>query len=217
MPIKTDKQQRLCKYCNKSFANLGLHIINNHPNIMEQLEENAPILPTETTTRLEPTTSLIKNPVVSVNNMVAEALQTMLNIKIIEMLSGSNNASLQEIGKVLNPPPQTTLQDIKAYHDLVYEDRGRDREEDVPESGNQWIDLATQAIPLVRDMMNRGGNKHVEHTGIKEADRGEYSELQHEVARDTKQPISISGKSGEPSRGATTNIKRISIIGGGDA
>ena len=150
MSIPTNKPKKQCPYCLKEVNNLGFHVANNHPQIMAQLEEQKTPSPPPATPTLTPQlVNSDKNAGLSVNNMVADALQTMLNIKIIEMLSNSKNASLQEISAAINPPKPSTLQEIKEYHDLVYGQETRE----IPETGNGWVDLATAAIPLIREML----------------------------------------------------------------
>jgi len=201
MTIQSDKPLKSCPHCGKNVKNLGFHVANNHPSIIAQLEEKPPSPPPETPT-LTPYSN--KNAGVSgvntqsINEMIREKLDTMLNIKIIEMLSKNPNTSLQEISQAINPPKPSTLQELKEYHELVY---GRE-ERELPETGNGWVDLATAAIPLIREMLPakkkqmEEENKNVELGSDEKRSIRILKPIQAKIAGDREESGSSSNESG---------------------
>ena len=160
------KDKKKCHICGKLVYELGLHIANIHPQIMQKLEESGF---NETQTSQEKQEQLpsfgIKPPLSqqnrvvvvgqgSINEMIREKLDTMLNIKIIEMLSRNPEVSINDIHQAINPPQNTqpSLQDLKTYHDLVF---GEDYERERPgeSQGGEWAAIAKEAIPIVKNML----------------------------------------------------------------
>jgi hypothetical protein len=147
MPIPSDKPPRACKFCNKEVVNMATHIINQHPSILEQLDERIP----ETSPSFSniPTPPTQNKPIYTdINTMIREKLDTMLNIKIIEMLSANKDMSLVELKNAVAPPQQTTLDDLKKYHDIFYKTA-----DVVEDGGGKWIELATAALPMIAQML----------------------------------------------------------------
>lgn len=191
MPFETNKTKRICPECGKEVANLGLHIANVHPKLMEKLEGSEHQAPPP-----QPYSSQLPRPPAQntavagdLNALIREKLDTMLNIKIIEMLSKNPDTSLQQISQALNPPQPLGLREIKEYHELVY---GKE-ERELPETGNGTIDLITAAIPLIRDMLpakkaEMEAQKNVKHSGNKEGDRTILKPISLEVAGDPGEP-----------------------------
>jgi len=218
MTIPSDKPLRPCPHCGKNVKNMGFHISNNHPSIMAQLEEKSPSPPPATPS---PPPSYEKKadvfePDMDIDRLIYKHLNRMLSLKFIEMIGGTNNPDITEIRRAMQPPqPPTPLSELKAYHDLVYKDNKREREEvEIPETGNQWIDLATQAIPLVRDLINKkqGDGKNVEHTRNEEANRTGDTKLQLEAPRDSREPNGVGGQPKEAVPGSGENVRRIAVI-----
>lgn len=197
MTIPSEKPGKKCRYCGKEVKNLGFHVANNHPNILDQLEEISPSPPPATPT---PSPNSIKNPGVSgdINALIREKLDTMLNIKIIEMLSSNPNASLQEISQAINPPQKTTLQELKEYHDLVY---GSVTHTTAEEGGASFADVAMAAIPLIQEMLPK---KQEEKKNDKLGTSEERSlrilkPISAEVAGDPGESGGTRSESGDPS------------------
>lgn len=193
MPIETDKPLKTCKYCGKQYANLATHIINSHPSIMEQLNETTPINTREMPKILENTPLQQQNRAFSsINEMIREKLDTMLNIKIIEMLSANKEMSLIDLKKTLEPQKNTTLQELKEYHDLVY-GSVQNNESD---NGNQWLELANNALPIIKEMLPKKaeGVKNVERVGTEKRDLGIHRLVSSETPNDRGKPSNIGGK-----------------------
>ena len=197
--IESEKPIKICHFCRKEVRNLGIHIINNHPNILAQLDEyteKGSLAPSSPAPPLTPRSTQ------NLTAMIQEKLDIMLNIKIIEMLSKSPDATIQDISNAINPPKNTTLEELKAYHELVY---GKEKSE-LPyiETENQWANLAQQALPIVRDMFaNRQQKqplKEVEKDvrGRKETNPGILKPIQLEIAGDTGEPARHSEEPGAP-------------------
>ena len=194
--VASDIILKKCRYCNKEVRNLGLHIVNIHPNILDQIEERIPQSQDKNPTFEALPRQIDQNkPIGDINAMIREKLDTMLNIKIIEMLSKNPDTSLQQISQALNPPAPIGLKEIKEYHDLIYQKE----EKEIPETGNQWIDLATSAIPLVRDMLHARKNQEVKQDEPRineERDLRVLKPISLEAPGDTSQPASFSEESG---------------------
>jgi hypothetical protein len=152
---------RKCRFCGKDVVNMAAHIIRQHPNIISQLEEK----PQE-----EVRSSGASNfqRVSSVNELIREKLDTMLNIKIIEQLSANPKMTLTELNQAVNPlppkPEKTLLEQIEEIKAI----QGLFTETTIPgESSSEWLGIVKEALPLVRDMMQRKQNVRTGETGIK--------------------------------------------------
>jgi hypothetical protein len=188
-----------CRYCGKQVQNLAQHIINLHPTILEKLEETIIDYPSN----FQPPGSAgirqdLPAPKISdISTLIREKLDLMLNIKIIEMLSKSPNTTLQEINQAINPPPQQSLKELVELHNLIYPEK-----EDPPmiETGNQWVDIAQQAIPMVKDLLQSRKQPNME-SGIN-VRRGEKNNpgilkpIQLKAPGDPGEPGSFSEKPG---------------------
>lgn len=207
--ISKNKPLKKCSFCNKELNDLGLHIARQHPNILSQLDEfnlNIPVIPPANSPMATPihavadtagATGMTGNfPDVAV--MIRQKLDLMLNIKIIEMLSKSSDTGLKEIAEAINPPRETTLDEIKKYHDIFYKDN-------TPiETGNEWVNVAANALPLVKDLIasrrqlqQQGGIPDA--TNVSEGDRGRaqiLKPIQFETTGDTGEPSGIGKESG---------------------
>jgi len=199
MPMTNEiRPTRMCRYCNKEVINLTSHIINMHPKVLEQIEEISQELPPSNTNFQTPP----QNPGVSmqrtapndINTMIREKLDIMLNIKIIEMLSKNPDTSLGDIKKAIEPTQNTTLQDIKMYHDMLWKDTPMQRAEDTG-GGNQWLDLVNNALPIIAQMLpaKREEIKNVtERRSDEERSPGILRPISQEIAGNTTESRSIS-------------------------
>jgi hypothetical protein len=154
-----------CRFCGKDVQNLAAHIIRIHPAIVEQLDESPPLSPQ---TPLSPPNSAIlpaqNMRIGDISTLIREKLDIMLNIKIIEMLSQSKDLNLTDIQKAINPPQKSTLEEIKEYHEMVYGGA------DIPfvQTGNQWVDIAQQAIPIIKEMLPKRKINNEGETNVRE-------------------------------------------------
>jgi len=157
MVIDSIKPNKICPLCQKQIRNLGFHLANQHPNILDRLDNFAdtgydkPLAPATPTPQLYPSP-----PRGDINALIREKLDTMLNIKIIEMLSNNPNVSIQELQNAINPPQKTTIQELKEYHDLVY----GEKEEELPyiETENEWVNIIQQFLPVIKELFKGGVN-----------------------------------------------------------
>jgi len=203
MTIESDKPLKKCGICGKDVRNMGYHVANIHPKVFEKINETSeePIIYSNEKPRTQNQNTPTVGNTSDINSMIREKLDLMLNIKIIEMLSKSPNVSLNEISAAINPPQPTKLSELKEYHDLVY----GERERDMPETGNQWIDLATTAIPLIREMLPtkkkqlEEESKNVTNSGIEERSIRVLKPISEETSRDTSKSGSFSEESGTTS------------------
>jgi hypothetical protein len=149
MPFESNKPLKKCGVCGKEVHNLGLHVTNNHPQILAQLDESAPALPAKLDYGSNSGVIAQNKPSVgSINDLIREKLDVMMNIKIIEMLSSSKSPDLQQLSAALNPPQKTTIQELKEFHDLVYP-----KERESSGEGAGWIDVINNALPIVAQMI----------------------------------------------------------------
>lgn len=197
-----EKITKKCPYCDKNVVNLPNHIINMHPKIIEKIEETDVVTPSLMTTSGSETvhTSV---PQSSITTMIREKLDIMLNIKIIEMLSNSPETNIQDIARAVNPEPPTApktllenMQEYQAVKEMIKEIEPRPIE-----TGNEWIDLAQQALPIVKDMLP-GKKAEIAETikNVNESnDKGVGGTLKPiclETSGSSSEPVSDSKKSG---------------------
>ena len=161
MTFYSDKIDKPCKYCGKVVKNLAAHIINQHPNVLTQLEEPTQEVRYETETKPQQQVVLSAAPQQRLigqhlSDMIKEKMDIMLNILIMEKLSKSNNTSLQEISQAINPTPQTSLKDLKEFHDIIYKQDALEKVSQM-DTGNDWANVALQAIPIIKDMLPKAG------------------------------------------------------------
>lgn len=201
--IPSDKPLKKCPFCGKEIRNLGYHVAQVHPQILEKLEESSNLYPQSgTSPQVLPTAApnnpqigrpLPENrpPVGDINSMIREKLDVMLNIKIIEMLSKSPDVSLQQISQAMNPPQPMGIREIKEYHDLFYPVQ---KAAAVDSEGEGWIDLATAAIPLIEKLIpaKKEGMKIDESRGTQDGGIPLLRPIQQEITGDPAQPASPS-------------------------
>jgi len=202
----SEKPLKKCPICNKEVRNLGLHLANIHPEAFDKLDNYG------TENRTESNISYQK-PAYSgnINEMIREKLDTMLNIKIIEMLS--NGADIKDIQQVRNPTETkntgVTIADVKEYHDLIYKENQDAVNINVGDSdGAGWINLANNALPIINKLMdgrmqlknneeNKENDEHTSTTGtIEEAVIRPIGFISEEAAVDTTEPRIVGEESG---------------------
>jgi len=214
--IQSNKPLKKCNFCGKEVKNLGWHIANTHPSITARLDEGEQFDEIKTNSKkiesggTPPPILATKTPQ-TINEMIRDKLDIMLNIKIIEMLSASNSPSLQDINSALNPPKEHSLEDLKKFHDLVYDRDPLDQISKV-DTGNNWANVALQAMPIITGMMasRKQQAPDQEKKIIEECEnnvrRGEETNtrilkpIQIEIAGNTREPTSIIPEPGTPGK-----------------
>jgi len=153
MTIESIKPIKKCHFCGKEVRNLAVHTLNQHPDAFNRLDEVAstPLVSPAPPSQPQLYASAPKG---DINALIREKLDTMLNIKIIEMLSKNPSTSIQELQQALNPPQKTTIQELKEYHDLVY----GEKEPELPyiETENQWVNIIQQFLPVIKELFKGG-------------------------------------------------------------
>jgi len=149
--IQSEKPLKKCPECGKEVRNLGFHIANIHPKLLEKLDVYKGDV-TESSIPHEKAGSSS-----NINEMIREKLDTMLNIKIIEMLS--KGGSLADVQQALNPPTESKpvgIEEIKQYHDLIYKEPEPAVNLNIGESDSAgWLNLANNAIPIIKDLVGK--------------------------------------------------------------
>ena len=188
-----------CVFCGKEFKNLGLHIVNQHPKIMEQLDETG--IETEQKVTPQAVFSQPQGVKKSTSDLVREKLDLMFDIKILEMLAASKDATLQDLQKALQPAqPQPSgmdkLRELREYAAIMNEIRGAG--EAVTEGSSEgWLTLANNALPMIKEMLpKRQPQPEVKQNGIRERNPGS----QRTLARIQPQAPGSTGKPGNPER-----------------
>jgi hypothetical protein len=202
--VKMAENKKKCRYCGVERANMAEHIINRHPSVLEKIEETILDYPSNfnqaATSPPPPTQTTPVRASGDIGVLIREKLDLMLNIKIIEMLSKSPNTTLQEINHAINPPPQQSLKELVELHNLIYPEK-----EDPPmiETGNQWVDIAQQAIPMVKDLLQSRKQPNMESDlNVRRGEKnnpGVLKPIQLEIAGDPGKPGSTSEKPGAAS------------------
>jgi len=216
MSIPTDKPLKICPLCNKEVRNLGMHIANIHPNTLKEYDDVFPPSPPATPT---PTLSGKFSPpgVVGgdLNALIREKVETMLNIKIVEMLS--KGADIRDVARVLNPPQPTSFMELKQMHDLIYSAKPHLEEKAEENSSNQWLELINNALPIVKDMLPQRKkqmeeSKNVEFGTDEKGSVRILKPIQDEITGDTDKSGSLgeeSGTFGEVTKQNASSITRI--------
>jgi hypothetical protein len=209
MPFESSKLLKVCPVCSKEVRNVGLHVANMHPNVLAQLDAGTGILemPSKSSPPLNPVPAS-ENKFLDISSLIKKKLETMLDLKILEMLSSNNSPSIVELHQALNPPKQTTIQELKEMHDLIFSQQASQGSlEKISEidTGNNWANVALQALPIIKDMLpakkaaveqkqikEGGSNVREGNTGRK----GVLKPIQGEAPGDTGKPGSPSEKPG---------------------
>ena len=186
---------RKCRFCGKEFLNLGAHIANQHPIILEQLNEFSDLETQKSTPQgvfMQP--QGVKK---STSDLVREKLDLMFDIKILEMLAASKDATLQDLQKALQPAqPQPSamdkLREIREYASIMNEIRGAG--EVVESGGNEWIGLATAALPMIKEMLPK--KQEIKPEVVKDVREGNTG-VKSSLVRIQPQATGNTGKSGD--------------------
>lgn len=157
MPIESDKPNKICVYCNKEIKNLGLHIINAHPSILEQLEEKTPNLPQGSMTPQQSPSVTTSRPLSGgdTRSMIREKLEAAIDIKLLQMLE--KGASVEEINRVINPPPvqsqkslKEQLEELNEFNKLLGNRQVSIETSDG--SGDKWTEVLIGLVPTLLQM-----------------------------------------------------------------
>lgn len=150
MPIETNKPFKICPYCKKEVQNLGQHISNIHPGILDQLNEMAtPEMPSTPSN----TPQIQQNsPVFDIDRMIYQKLNTMLNLKIIDMMTSNPGMSIKDI-KEITTPPEDELTKLERYHKLFYKESSPGLNVNVDGGASDWIEIAKLALPVIGKMI----------------------------------------------------------------
>jgi len=213
MTIESDKQNKTCPYCYKEVKNLGLHIINNHPTIINKLEEEENQSPAEYSKQIPEKPNLVRTtPQGDISSMIKEKLETMLNIKLIQMLE--KGASIEDINRIMNPPPppQTSgLEELKKLLEMqkLITPQTPMFAGEVAEPSINWIELIKEGLPILAQMLQQRKNNNMEsvnngfNTGEFEETSARLPELiSGEIAEDRRESSNIGE---EPSNIIGTN------------
>lgn len=204
MVFASNKPSKMCPFCKAEIKNLGMHISNKHPSAWSKIDDS-PILSSNIETspprKDESLTSSISPQAQyrSVSEMVKDKLDTMLNLKIIQMLE--KGVSVEEINRIMQPPqPQQTnnvLDEIKKYREIQ---NLFGNKEVIPEVDNtsEWLSLANNAIPLIKEMLpnKQESVKNDRYTELKEGNIPTNRDIQQQAAGDSTQSGSSSKESG---------------------
>lgn len=222
MTIPSDKPLKKCKFCGKEFRNLGFHVANNHPAIMEQLEEQSPQPQAAAPMISQPRNTGL--PAADTNEMVRQKLETMLNIKLIQMLE--KGASIEEVNRMLHPPQPVQsfgLKELKDYHDLVFP-KGQNLAPtgESEATGFDWTALINGVVQILPALLaSRSNIKQAEsvenglNTGEFEAgSNGILKPISAQIAGDTTEPRDFGaepinfGKTEQPNTSVNADIDK---------
>ena len=201
MVFESNKPDKECSHCGKIVKNMTHHYIKNHPQIVAKIEDT-PITQTEITSPKS------TNPPISANHsneyrgnfreILNEKLDQMLSIKVIQMLE--KGATIQDVQNLINPPQKgINLEDLKTYKELFVQNT--QPQINIPQSDSgEWLSLVNNALPIVGELMKHkkteGVKDDAEFRKPKEGDIVNSGTIQPQVTTDTKQPSSVSTKSG---------------------
>jgi hypothetical protein len=157
MQFSDSKLVQHCKFCGKNFIHLAAHIIKSHPSVVAQLEEkeivdNPAVVDNPTIASYSPLSTPAGIP--SLSQIIRQKVDDMLSIEVIKALSNNNPGALKELAAVMNPPRETSLDEIRKYHDLFYSARETS-------GGTDWGSVAVNALPMIKDMLD-GKRKNAE-------------------------------------------------------
>jgi len=218
MTIESDKPLKKCRFCNKDVRNLGNHIANIHPSVLNQLEELEDVItppPITASPQVASMPMIQQKAIKNINEIVSEKLETMLNLKIIEMLS--KGGSIEQVQNALQPTANNpSFQQLKEYHELIYGQNKPEININTGEETGGWIELANNALPIISQLLQRktGGTQEndTEHRGNEEESGATLKPIQFETEQYRSESENISTESrdtGETKQPNDTGITRI--------
>jgi len=141
---------KTCRYCGREFVNLGQHIANSHPSVLEKIEETGEQANSEPRTTMQ---SMhypeYRMPTKTVNDVIMEKIDLLANIKVLQVLSNPNS-SLQDLqGLNDHKEPEKSaieqLRDFKEVADMFHREGSGE--------GNDWPDVAIHSMPVIKEML----------------------------------------------------------------
>jgi hypothetical protein len=219
MPIESNRPIKKCKYCTKEVQNLATHIINSHPSILEQLEEGEIKTPPETPPKALNTPQNATIISEDTETLIRRKLNTLMDIQIIKALG--SGAELKDIRALVTPQktPQEVITETIALHNAIYP-KGNNTVVESGSSVNQWLELANNALPIIRDMLPKKQSMEVkQNDGYKEPTRGDRKPIRtisQQIAEHRGESGSISKESGIDVRAEQQNSREPEIINKGN-
>jgi len=209
MTIPTDKPLKECPYCLKSVSNLGLHIINQHPSILQQLEEKSDFTPRNIASEGQSSPQISRSfsqntPVSMIGREVDDAVRTAINIKLLKMLEANPDMSIKQLKEMVDPAPAPSIKDkLEEYKLLKDLFGGKEIIQEEGSGSNQWLEIIGAALPIVKEMLpsrkqkleeqKNDGNGRIEEGSIRT-----IKPIQEEAPGDPTESGSISEESGNP-------------------
>lgn len=197
--IPSDKPPKTCPYCLKEVFNLGVHVVNNHPTVLAQIEEKPGI---SNSIENNPPSNLpvpVSSPPtipgqISTKQLIREKLEEMMDIQILKMLK--QDVPLEKINQMLQPQTQQVdqLAQLERYANVIAKIRGpAGPVPQIGESSTDWGAIATAGIQLLPQLLNLRKNKtedenNVEYRTDKEGNTGICELIPEEITRDTGEP-----------------------------
>lgn len=184
-----------CPFCGKEVQNLGQHIANIHPSVLKKLDETA-----ETEQKNISVLPSVQSPppLKTIQELLREKIELIMDLKILEMLSNSPDASLKDLSKMLNPVPEkTALEQLKEFKEI-----SEMFTKEVKTEGSDWSDVAIHSLPIVKELINNRGKQNENrkwNENTERTNRGTIRRIARENTRDTRQPKDYSRESGRTS------------------
>lgn len=180
----TENTERSCRFCGKKVLNLGQHIANIHPSVLNSIEEGGQ---SNQISENRPGTSK------TLKEIIRDKVETIMDLKILDILTKNPNASVNEIQAMTEPSVSTVesktaieqLRDFKEVADMFSRES---------QSGSDWTDVAIHSLPIVKDLV-RG--KHNENRKRNADDKGR---TKRSIRRITEEDSGDSGQSRSNSR-----------------
>jgi len=196
MVFQSEKQLKLCPYCGKSIANLATHIINQHPKILEQLEEKGSETPPDQSHSVPNAGLNTQNKPIAGDTkaLIREKLDTFFDAALLKYMSSNDNVGIKDLAAIANPPQQTSLHDYIEFHKLM-----NSQKSEPVESGAGWMDLLNNALPIIGQMLP---NKRSEVKNELRTNEGASipvsGTIQQEAGEHRNKPIDLSEESSDP-------------------
>lgn len=224
MVFQSDKRIKQCPHCKGEYRNLGMHVINKHPSIFAQIDNDSLDIndqkitdkPDNLSNNITPANSTLYRG--NVNDLVREKLDTMLNIKIIQMLE--KGASLEDINRLMQPQQPINnkvdiFEEIKKYREI--QQLVGNKELPIVETDNTsgWLDLANNAIPMIKEMLSNRkteSNTNDKYRTDKTGDLYNSGEVQSQITGNTTESSFLSEKSGIPIQSESSDYRITPIV-----